>query len=149
MLYAPALSLYRRQRARPLSDHPIRACDCGCGTLFTADMTNRARKYAPNCPRTVERAEAERQKQLALARQKAAARRAEKQSLKQSGRRSRRVFGSDGLERRSVKVCSSCGNMPERRPPEGCSECSFPAGPPAPITPFGQASTGYDGWSLF
>lgn len=142
-------ALYRRVRARPLGEHPIRLCECGCGVEFVADMTNRARKYAPDCPRAAERAEADRQKQLAQMRQKAAVRRAEKQASKQSGRRSRRVFGSDGLERRSVKVCSSCGNMPERRPPEGCSECEFPAGPPAPIVPFGQATTGYDGWTLF
>jgi rubrerythrin len=136
--------VFQRTRRRQLTEHPIRPCDCGCGHTFVADMSNRSRKFAPDCPRAAERISLVREREQERQRQKQAELRAQRTDSKRQG--GRRVPGTDGIDRRSVKVCSACGNLPERRPPEGCSKCTFPAGPPAPLTPFVPSLLTTEGW---
>lgn len=137
------IAMFRSNRARAVIQHERRPCECGCGRSFIADVANRARKYARDCPNLQLRLRTERDKNNEKQRKKAALRRA-----MSADNRGRRIFvGSDGAERRSVKVCFACGNLPERRPPEGCASCDMPAGPPAPIRPF-HSSKGYDGWTF-
>jgi rubrerythrin len=92
---------------------------------FALDMQSRARKFAVDCPNAGNR------RAQALARYEA---------LKKARLRGEPPSGGRGTGRapsiaqhRSVKVCGLCANLQERRPPEGCPRCKFPAGPPAPI----------------
>lgn len=89
-----------------------------------ADMRNRSRKFAPDCPFADDR-------KLAYGRAVL-----ERQRLARLGQGDAVQSRSGAVApRRPVKVCRVCANLPERRPLGGCPRCKFPVGAAAAIVP--------------
>jgi rubrerythrin len=101
-------------------------CDCECGRSFQVDGRSNARRYAPDCPNTKSR----QREQMRQGTRRA--RRAEKEA--RARRQGAVTVVETAPDHRKVRVCKECGNLPERRPPEGCWRCNMPAGPAAPLT---------------
>jgi hypothetical protein len=98
--------------------------------------TNRRRIYAPDCPFEDERKKAYFKERMKLQRQQ---RKAEQMFAPHGPGRGHHPSAMDS--HRFVRVCKTCANLPERRPPAGCPRCDGPAGPPAPIRPFIQGES--------
>lgn len=123
-------SVHRKSRTKFVYEE--KPCSCGCGHTFIADMANRSRKFARDCPFQKDRKVAYGRVQL------------ERQRLARLGQVDPSLSRPGAVApHRKVKVCRVCGNLPERRPLCGCPRCKFPAGPPAPIVVTHQAE-GYD-----